>query len=102
MGLSRMGDEIGLSGDNLTITDLYRHRGYIDPEYENWENWFAWRPVRRIIRAPQLYPDPITYKWEWMTNLLRRRVRSRYFFSSKDREKEHWEYTTMLEILRWG
>lgn len=102
MGLSSIGDEIGSTYRyDLPVNELYRYRNYIDPEYGPWEAWYAWYPVRRII-AVSFRPDRTIHKLEWLTNLMRRRVSSRYFFSSEDRDRKHWEYTTMLEILRWG
>ncbi len=105
-----MSDEIGFERPyKLTIEGLYRHRGYIDPEYGSWENWYAWYPVKRItwghfsgrliqqIAGPDAAGSKI-YRWEWRTHLLRRRVTSN---GALFRRKSQWEYTTMEEALRW-
>lgn len=105
-----MGDEIAFKWDGLTLLDLYSHRGYIEPEYGAWENWYAWYPIKRItwhsadlsLLSSRTRSFPVkVYRWEWRTYLLRRRVVSKVFDFS-DRKKSQWEYVTMEEALQWA
>ena len=105
MGLSRMSDEMlfddGTRYRKPSLKDLYRHRYYIEPEYGDWESWYAWHPVRKLQWAwvPEFDSYLKLEKWVWRTELLRRKVSSRDIGLSK--RKVSWEYITMEEALLW-
>lgn len=84
-----------------SVQDLYHHRSYIDPEYGDWESWYAWYPINRIVWTwvPEVSAYLKLTRWEWRIDLLRRKVSSRDQFNSEKR-KIFWEYTTMMEMLR--
>lgn len=104
MGLSRMSDELYFSRNGTSSMDqLYGHRGYIDPVYGSWQSWYAWYPVRRVLWGTGAAVWKVKlHRWEWRTNLLRRRVLSKHDHYSSQRKKAQWEYTTMEEALRWA
>ena len=90
------------------LDNLYGHRFYVRPERQRWESWFAWRPVQMLYwhdQAPFSTEHPCKLgKIVWLTRILRRRVIDHHagpgceFAPSFD----HWEYTTMFDLLKWG
>lgn len=107
MGLSRMGDEISFLRDGSlgrSVNELYGYREYLDPEYGDWQSWYAWYPVSRMHRvwAPHMQYHVRVKKWLWGERIIRRMVRSKRTHLSPTRDRVQWEYSTMMEVLRWG
>ena len=84
--------------DNPKISNLYGYRFYVNPQYGEWENWFAWHPI--WMNKWTLFSDiNNTYmkvrKLYWLTYVVRRQVVDQF-------ERHYWEYTTTEDLLRYG
>ena len=85
----------------------YAMRYYNNPTFGIWHEWFAWYPIRII--SFEGFPDVEhmylkTQRWVWLQKVARRKVidhlngpgRESIFPSTR----KHYEYTTLMELLR--
>jgi hypothetical protein len=92
----------------FNLDNLYGHRYYIQPERKAWDAWFAWYPVKLIYwydQDPFSSDHPIKLsKIVWLTRILRRRVIDHHAGPRREFAESvaHWEYTTVLNLLKWG
>lgn len=82
---------------------------YIDPVFEPWHEWFAWRPVKMVYwnhHADGFGKGIRVYKWVWMKKIVRRMVKDRVDGPGREsvwpQTRKYWEYTTLMDLLKHG
>lgn len=81
---------------------------YNDPTFDSWEKWFAWYPVKVVYfytidsEHGEIYIK--TYQWQWLKNIIRRRVVDRLDGPGRENagKKTYYEYTTTMVLLTYG
>ncbi len=79
----------------------YTEKIYLSPTFKQWHEWFAWHPVKMIYVSN--YDDGFaksvhTCRWVWLEKILRREVIESWCSTPK----KHYEYTTLMDMLKHG
>jgi len=101
---------MGLS--KVTDKELkYALRFYNSPKFYNWNEWFAWYPVRIVtFKEVELSTFGVAthfikiYNWIWLRKIARRKVVD--YLDGPGREgagkNTYYEHTTLMDLLKNG